>query len=68
MKVVYNKTVYLGLLRENVTRLMLGQPVLINGEDVLLPGIKIVIIGGETQEDLIKDLRSIGVPIPEDAT
>jgi hypothetical protein len=64
LKVVFRDTIFLGLTTENITRLMDNQPIVIDGKEVLLPGLKIVILGENTLEDVKESLRCIGVPIP----
>lgn len=56
--------VFLCLDRNNVERLFEGQPILFDGMQVGLPGVKISILAAETLADIREDLRSMGVPIP----
>jgi hypothetical protein len=53
--------VILGLDRHNVEAMMQNKPIVFDGMEVGLPGIKVIIIAGETLDDLREDLRSIGV-------
>ena len=53
--------VLLGLSRANVERLMQDQPIRFDGREVGLPGIAIVIIGGETEQAMTDQLRAEGV-------
>lgn len=48
--------VVLGLSRLNVTRLMEGKPIQFDGAEVLLPGITFVIMGGETEAAMQREL------------
>lgn len=61
------KTLFLGLTRKNLDELPKNRPIVVSVEEVGGHADRIVILGGETQEDLLEDLRSIGVPIPADA-
>jgi hypothetical protein len=54
-------TVVFGLTDENWGRLRAGQPILINGLLLGCPGVQFLILGGESNEDIIEDLRSVGV-------
>lgn len=57
-----------GLSRGNCERLLKGEPIFINGDDLGLPrgmGITITIMGGETEEAIAADLRQRGL-ISED--
>ena len=55
--------VFLGLTRENVTRLLANQPisVILRALDPDLPPLTIVLLGGETETDLLEDLRTLGL-------
>ena len=53
----------LGLSRENVSRLVDGQPIMINTKEMNLgdfPWGKIFIFFGETEEDMAKELEDMG--------
>lgn len=54
-------TIILGFTRENIDRMLNNQPVLVHGDELRYPGLNIVVIAGETFEDLREDLRAIGV-------
>lgn len=56
--------VLLGLSRGNVDRLLAGDPVLFDGSDIGLPGIKISIIFGETERAIVDVLDQAGVLPP----
>lgn len=57
----YNQDhIIFGLSRENIERLMDNQPIRFDGEEVNLPGVMFVIVGGQENADIIEDLRSIG--------
>lgn len=47
----------LGLSGENVTRLMAGEPILLDLAELGLPPQRIVIVGGRTEADIEHDLR-----------
>ena len=53
----------LGLSEENIQRLKEGQPILIHGEEIGLPEIKIAIMYGKTEQTLYEDLKKSGVTI-----
>jgi hypothetical protein len=57
-------TVILGLSRLNTERLLDNQPIRIQGADLGLPGINIIILAGDTEQSMLEDLRSIGVTLP----
>lgn len=53
----------LGLTRENLDRLSANQPIVIIPEqmaELQLPEMTIVILGGETMQDLNEDLKALG--------
>lgn len=54
--------VFLGLSRENCTRLLANQPIPVRLRELSpdLPDLTIVLIGGETEADMAEDLRSLG--------
>lgn len=47
----------LGLSGENMTRLMANEPVLLDTAALGLPPMKIVIVGGRTEDSILADLR-----------
>lgn len=49
--------VVLGLSGENVTRLMAGEPILLNLAELGLPAQQIAIMGGRTEADIAAELR-----------
>lgn len=53
--------IFIGLDKENIDRMLDNKPILFKGEQVGLPGIQIVILAGNTLDDVKEDLRSIGV-------
>jgi hypothetical protein len=57
-------TIILGLDAENVRRLMDNQPIMFDGVEVGVPGVRFVILGGETLDEVREDLRALGLPIP----
>jgi hypothetical protein len=52
--------VILGLSRANVDRLMDNQPIMFDMAQLGFPNQTLVICGGETNESINEDLRSIG--------
>lgn len=61
--VLRNKTLgeqiaVLGLSGENVTRLMAGEPITLDLGDLGLPPQRLVILGGRTEADIERELRS----------
>ena len=51
-----NPIFLLGLSGENITRLVAGEPIAIE-----MAGVKISIIYGKTEEDILKDLKKAGI-------
>lgn len=56
--------VLLGLTGENVTRLMADEPVLVNLAELRLPPLRIALIGGRTEADIIRQLETHYGPLP----
>jgi len=56
----------LGLTAENVRRLQAGQPIMAKGNEhgMDFPG-DVMILHGETGDDIIKSFRDAGVQLPE---
>lgn len=56
-------TVFLGLSRENTDRLHAGEPIPINLGvlDDDLANVTVILLAGATEDDIVDDLRSIGV-------
>jgi hypothetical protein len=50
-------TLILGLTDENLRRLREGMPIYIDGRDVSLPKIDVVIMAGRTEEEMMRDLK-----------
>lgn len=53
----------LGLSRENLDRLPLDQPIAIRPEQLAelgMPEMTIVILGGETEQDIAEDISALG--------
>jgi hypothetical protein len=50
-----------GLEKPNLDALMDNKPIMFDGQHVGLHNLKIIIIAGETQADLMEDLRALGV-------
>lgn len=55
-------TVILGLSAENMRRLLANQPIPVDLKELHpdLPELRIVLLGGETEDDLAEDLRALG--------
>jgi hypothetical protein len=55
-------TVILGLSRENTDRLHRNQPIPVRLRelDPSLPDVTVLLIAGETEDDLAEDLRALG--------
>lgn len=49
----------LGLSRTNTERLLAGKPIKVNGLDVGLPGIQVILLGGETEEAITAELQGL---------
>lgn len=61
----------IGLSRENINRLVAGQPISVTPEShhaAVLPGWQLVIIFGETEMDMKRELEKIGAIGPETKT
>ncbi len=52
--------VLIGLSRMNVERLLDDMPIRFAGEEVGIPGLVFVIVGGETEQAIAEQLRAIG--------
>lgn len=53
--------ILLGLSGENITRLMADEPILINLAELGLPPLRIALIGGRTEADIVQDIdRRLG--------
>lgn len=53
--------VLIGLSRDNVTRLMEGKPIRFDGAEIGIPGISFMIMGGETEQAMVDELRHDGL-------
>lgn len=51
----------LGLSRLNTERLLDGKPIKVDGLDVGLPGIQVVLVGGETEQAIGDDMQKHGL-------
>lgn len=62
--------VILGISRGNWNKLIKGQPILVKLRDLHpdLPDIAVTLLGGETEQDIMEDLRVLGPirPNPHD--
>lgn len=62
--------VFLGISRGNWDKLLAGQPIMVKLRDLHpeLPDITVTLLGGETENDIMEDLRVLGPvrPNPHD--
>lgn len=59
------KLLVLGLTPENLIRLTKGEPILVDGEAIGIPDLKIALTYGATLADIRKDLKdNLGVNMP----
>lgn len=58
----------LGLSGENMTRLMAGEPIMLDTAALGLPEMNVVIVGGRTEDAITADLRAHGLLPPEVTT
>ena len=58
-------TVLLGLSRQNTDGLHANRPIPVRLRDLHpdLPDLTIVLLGGETEEDIVEDLRALGANV-----
>lgn len=56
-------TVFLGLSRENTDRLHANQPIAVRLRELHpnLPDITVVLLAGDTEDDIAEDLAALGV-------
>jgi len=52
-----------GISRENWNRMLAGDPIHIHGEEIGLPKIEFLIVGGETEQSIYDDMKRGGVEI-----
>lgn len=52
---------FFGLSRGNCDRLLKGQPIRIDGAALGMPGLVVVISGGETEEAITAELQAAGL-------
>ncbi len=55
----------LGLSGENMTRLMAGEPIMLDTAALGLPEMTVVVVGGRTEDAILADLRAHGLLPPE---
>lgn len=53
------QVLFLGLSRTNVEKIMAGQPIQAELDDVGFPGMDLLITGGETENDIKTDLEIV---------
>jgi hypothetical protein len=56
--------VLLGLSGENVTRLMADEPILVNLAELRLPPLRVALVGGRTEADIVAQLERHYGPLP----
>lgn len=52
----------LGLSGENMTRLMAREPILVECASLGLADLRIVLVGGRTEDDIARELAEHGLP------
>ena len=57
------RVMVLGITKENVRRLQEGQPIRVRGEEVGVPNVTIVIMYGEDNKAIGKQLEEAGIEI-----
>lgn len=57
-------TLILGLSGENMTRLMAGEPIMLDTAALGLPEMTVVVVGGRTEDAITADLRRHGLVPP----
>ncbi len=50
-----------GLSGENMARLMAGEPIRFDADELGLPAMTVVVVGGRTEQDIADDLRKHGL-------
>ena len=62
------RCIVIGLSRRNCDKLLTNQPIMFDGSLVGLAGVHVVVFGGESEEEIVEDLRCItGMPpVPVD--
>lgn len=65
IKARMGNVVFVGLSRGNVERLLQDMPIRFDGMEVGIPGILFVIMGGETEPDIMKQFSDAGLIGPE---
>ena len=55
------ENVILGLSKENIRRLKLGQPIVFEGKEIQVPGKRFIIMYGETEDTIAAELRKQGL-------
>lgn len=61
----WGNVVLMGLSRANVERLMNDMPIRFDGAEVGLPGFLFVIMGGETEPEMMAELQKRGLLGPD---
>lgn len=56
LKAVSGNVIFLGLSRVNIDRLLAGQPIAFDGEQIKLPGHRFCLLFGETEDVIHKEI------------
>lgn len=59
--------ILLGVTPANLRRLKDGQPILVECDELGLPGARIMIMFGQTERAIYAELRAGGIELPDDA-
>lgn len=54
------KLILFGLSRRNCDLLLQGKPIIFDGDELELPGIRFVLMAGETEQNMMADLEKAG--------
>lgn len=65
MKLKSGNTIIFGLSDENLRRLQLGQPIAFDGAEVMIPGMRFVIMHGATEMAMEQALIDAGFKVPQ---
>ena len=60
------RTILLGLTPANVRRLRAGEPIRVDGDELGEPGLRIIVVFGQTERAITADIRAAGVVLPDD--
>jgi hypothetical protein len=60
------KLIVLGLSRENTEKLLTDKPILVSLDQFGVPGVKVVLIGGETEYAMVDAFMDMGITLRAD--